>query len=436
MAGQLPEEEFDNGKSGYSCGMRDRELYARILGLVDPWGVTEVELRPEEREVLVFVARSVDSEARCPRCQAVCPGYDTNERRWRHLDTCQYRTILVGQIPRIECKEHGVQQVAVPWAEPGSRFTALFESLVIDWLHEASFSAVARQLQLSWAQVDRIQARAVLRGLVRRNPKALKAIGVDETSSRRGHNYLTIVSDAEAQTVEYVAEGRSREEIDRFYKGLGTEGCASIESVAMDMWQPYIESTRAHVPEADAKIVFDKFHIAKHLGDAVDKTRRKENRELIAANDDRLKGTKYHWLRNSANMTREERRDFAALRDSSLRTARAWAIRDAAMKLWGYTRRGWAERMWKKWLSWAHRSKLEPIKRVARMIVSHWDGVMNAVLTGRTNAGAEGLNAKIQKLKKDACGYRNIRRFIRAIYFRLGGLDLYPNTAEIAHSKV
>ena len=415
--------------------MRDRELYARILGLSSPWSVVNVELRSKEGEVLVFVVRDEKPGLRCPECQRRCSRYDKRERRWRHLDTCQYQTILVGEIPRIRCEEHGILQIAVPWAEPGSRFSALFEALVIDWLVETSLSAVARRTKLSWDQVAGIQERAVLRGLARRRPKRLQSIGVDETSSRRGHNYLTIVSDAVESRVEYVEVGRGREVLDAFYQELGPDKCEALISVAMDMWSPFIESTRSHVPNPGDKIVFDKFHVAQHLGEAVDKVRRTENRELREKGDDRLKGTKYLWLTSPENMTVEKRVEFRDLRDSSLRSARAWAIKDAAMRLWGYATRGWAERAWKQWVSWAMRSKLEPVKKVARMIVAHWDGVMNAVISGITNAGAEGLNSKIQQIKKDACGFRNVRRFINSIYFRLGGLDLYPATMTSAHSK-
>lgn len=415
--------------------MRDRELYGRILGLTAPWSVTSVELKPEQGEVLVFVTREETPALRCPECDRKCSRYDTRQRRWRHLDTCQYRTFLVGEIPRILCEEHGVLQIGVPWADPGSRFSALFEALVIDWLFETSLSAVARRMALSWDQAAGIQERAVRRGLARRKPKVLESIGVDETSSRRGHKYLTIVSDALGSTVEYIGEGRATKVLDAFYDGIGAAACEKIISVGMDMWQPFIESTRTHLTDADSKIVFDKFHIAQHLGSAVDKVRRSENRELVEQGDDSLKGSKYLWLQNPANMTEKRRVEFEPLRDSSLRTARAWAIKDTAMQLWGYSSRGWAERAWKKWVAWAMRSRLEPIMKVARMIVSHWDGVMNASISGITNAGAEGLNTKIQKIKKDACGFRNLKRFIDSIYFRLGGLDLYPDAMQSIHSK-
>jgi transposase len=236
--------------------------------------VRDVEYALAEGEVRIFVEVESRAKLRCPVCDGECPGYDARERRWRHLDTMQYRTIVIGHVPRVECPTHGVVQVAVPWAESGSRFTARFEALAIDWLLEASFAAVARQLGLSWDEVAGIQERAVARGLARRERKPPKRIGVDETSFQKRHEYVTTVNDLDEGVVLHVADDRRQESLDGFYEELGPEACAGLEAVVMDMWAPYIASTRAYVPEAEGKIVFDKFHVAKHLGDAVDQVRR------------------------------------------------------------------------------------------------------------------------------------------------------------------
>lgn len=148
--------------------MRDTELYAQILGVRKPWEVTGVSLDLRAGEVEVFVGHGSPEALQCPECGAGAKRYDSRERRWRHLPTCQYRTILVADVPRVRCSEHGVKTVAVPWSDPGSGFTALFEALVIDWLREASISAVARRLDLTWDQVDGVMQRAVERGLLRR----------------------------------------------------------------------------------------------------------------------------------------------------------------------------------------------------------------------------------------------------------------------------
>lgn len=407
--------------------MEDSELYRQILGLEAPWTVVDVVLDLPGGTVSVFVQRE-DRSLECPECGVACPRYDSRQRSWRHLDTCQYRTILVAEVPRVQCDEHGVLQVKVPWAEPGSRFTALFEALAIGWMREASLAAVARQLGLSWDEASGIMARAVRRGLRRRDDVKPTVIGVDETSFQKRHEYITVVSDLVEPRVLHVADGRGRESLDEFYGQLGPEALERLESIAMDMWMPYIASTRSKVPEANDKIAFDKYHVAAHLGHAVDLVRRKENRELRASGDTRLVGTRYLWLQNRKNMSRGRRRRFADLRASSLKVARAWAIKETAMNLWSYRTRQGAEKGWRRLLGWASRSRLAPVRQVAAMIRRHFTGVINAVVSGVTNATAEAFNSRIQWVKKMACGYRNRARFREAIYFHLGGLDLMPET--------
>jgi transposase len=406
--------------------MRDRQLYAKILGIEAPWTVTAVELDTEDAEVRVFLAAPAGTRFPCPLCEQPCPGYDHHERRWRHLDTCQYQTILVAQVPRVQCTEHGVHAVKVPWAEPNARFTALFEALVIDWLHAASITAVADIMGLSWDEVDGILQRAVQRGLARRPPTIPTHLGVDEKAYRKGHDYVTVVSDATNGTVVYLADGRKQASLDGFYQQFEADERAAVESIAMDMWEPFIRSTHAHVPHADRKIAFDKFHIAKHLGEAVDHVRRQEHKALLHRGDKRLAGTKYLWLKHPNHIRDEQWASFASLRQSTLKTARAWALKETAMQLWDYQRRGWAEKAWQRWYNWAIRSRLEPMKRVARMVKSHFAGIINAVVQGVTNAGAEGLNSVIKWIQHTARGFRNRERFKNAIYFHLGGLDLYP----------
>jgi transposase len=306
--------------------------------------------------------------------------------------------------------------VYVPWAEEKSRFTALFEALVIDWLHATeSIAAVSELTGLTWDQVAGIRSRAVARGLKRRGRVELpKAIGVDETSIKRGHEYITVVNALNEARVLEVTDHRGEASLSTFWQQYSTTELARVDVVAMDMWAPYIESTRSHIPDADEKIVFDKFHIMGHLGDAVDKVRRRENRELRLNDDDRLTRTKYLWLTHPERLEGDARALIDRLSRSTLRTARAFRYKEHASQLWGYVRRGMAERMWKRWLHGALRCALEPIRRVARMIKKHWYGVINAASSPYTNAMSESINSHIQRIKKRACGFRSRQRFREA----------------------
>lgn len=407
--------------------MDDKSLYAAILGVKEPWAVEKVDLRLTAGEVHVWVALPADTRWVCPECLAAAPIHDHRERVWRHLDTCQYRTLVHARVPRLACPTHGTRQLRVPWAEEGSRFTALFEALTIDWMKHASIATVAERLRLSWDEAAGIQERAVTRGLARRQTTPAPHLGIDETAFARRHQYVTVVTDLDRSRVLYVADDRRQESLDGFWAQLAPTELAAIEAVAMDMWEPYIASTRAHLPEADRKIVFDKFHIAQHANAAVDEVRRVENRALVAEGYDWLVGTKFDWLRHPARFALGAWREFVGfVRQTKLKTGRAWALKEMLMTVWDYVYPGAAERHFEAWYAWAIRSRLEPIKRVARMLRRHWPNIKTYFTARITNAGAESMNSKIQKIKVLARGFRNRDRFKHAIYFHLGGLDLYP----------
>jgi transposase len=377
--------------------------------------------------VHIFLEHLGDAQWTCPECGVECPLYDHQpERMWRHLDTCQYKTILHAQPPRGNCQSHGPRVVKLPWAEPGSRFTLLFERLAIDWLKAASQKAVGSLLGLSWDEIHGVMERAVARGLARRQAEPLTYIGVDEKAFRKGHQYLTIVNDLDRSRVLFVVEDRRQSSLDEFWQTLTPEQREGIQAVALDMWDPYINSVRAHLSDADSKIVFDKFHIASHLGDAVDKVRRQENRALIEEGDRRLVGTKYQWLRRAMNFTRASWMDFKQLRESNLRTARAWGLKVTAMSLFDYVYEGVARKHFKWWYRWATHSKLKPMIDVAKMLKSRLTSILTYLKHRITNATSESLNAKIQWVKYTARGFRNQRNFVTAIYFHCGGLNLNP----------
>lgn len=411
--------------------MRDQELYRQILGIEAPWQVERVELKLNQGEVHVYLEHEDKREWACAECGTLCPLYDhQGERQWRHLDTCQYHTILHAAPPRSQCAEHGVRVVKLPWAEANSRFTALMEGLAISWLKHASQKAVAQQLGLSWDEIHGIMERAVERGLARRQAEEIPQLGVDEKAFRKGHKYLTLVNDLRRNRVLYVAEGRQQSSLDGFWATLTGEQRDSIQAVAMDMWDPYVESVREHLKEADQKIVFDKFHIAQHLGEAVDRVRRREHKQLKGEGDERLTGTKYDWLRNPATMDGEQRREFTSLRQSELKTARAWALKETAMALFNYVYEKPARKHFQWWYNWAVRSRLQPMKEKAGMLKRRFDNIVTYLRHRITNAASESLNAKIQWVKYTARGFRNKQNFINAIYFHCGGLDLAPSPTK------
>lgn len=405
--------------------MRDRDLYAKILGLSDPWIVADVDLDVKAQTVVVYLTRKEGASLACPECGACCPGYDSQPRRWRHLDTCQFETILAADVPRCSCPEHGVRQISIPWAESGSRFTVLFECLAIDWMREAGRSATARQLDLTWSEADGIMQRAVDRGLARRPAVPTPVLGVDEKSFQ-GREFVTVVCDLDDGHVLHIADGRGSEALAGCYAAMTDAQRQAVEAVAMDMHQPYVSATQSALPEAT--IVFDKFHIAKLASEAVDQVRRQESKSLAADGDDRLKGTRYSWLRNPLNETAEQKAEAKNLRTSKLKTARAWQIKETLMDFFGYFREANARRFFLTWYGWASRCRLRPIQRLAKTLKNRLGILLNWCRWPITNAITEGLNSKIQWIKYTARGFRSRDGFRRAIYFHCGKLELYPHS--------
>jgi transposase len=408
--------------------MRDVELYQQILGLEEPWKVWEVELNIEEGRVDIRVEHPEGVKWNCPHCARELPCYDHSpERTWRHLDTCQLETHLHARIPRVECSEHGVVQVAVPWAAERGRFTLLMERFIIQALLACQTTQGACDLlRISWDQAWHVAERAVARGQTRKEAVVTRRIGVDEKAFRKGQSYMTVVNDIDRGTVEYVTEDREKASLERYYAGLTDEQRQGIEAVALDMWEPYVQATLESVPLAKEKIVFDRFHIMQHMTQAVDKVRKAENRALSQKGDERLKKTKYLWLTTEQNLSEKQQPAFVALKRSDLKTARAWGIKENLRNLWSYTSPGWAKRFFKTWYQWASRSRLEPVKKAARMIQRRLENVITYCTHFVTNAVAEGLNSKIMSIKRRAGGFRNPKNFKTAIYFHCGGLSLYP----------
>ena len=408
--------------------MHDTELYRQILGLEKPWSVSRVDLNIEAQQVDVFVEHEAAVRWPCPACgrDLACRDH-AEERVWRHLDSCQFRTMLHARVPRVECPEHGVLQVKVPWAEARSRFTLLMERFVIDVLQQcANLTAAQRILRISWDEAWGVMNRAVARGLWRRKARVIPCLGVDEKAFRKGHQYMTVVCDLERSTVEHIAEDRKAESLAAFYDQLTPRQRNGIQAVAMDMWAPYVEATVRCVPDGEEKIVFDRFHIMRHMGEAVDTVRRQEHRALMATENETLKGTKYLWLFNEENVPAAKRSLFETLRSLHLKVGRAWALKESLRCLWSYLREGMARRFFKRWFWWATHSRLKPVARVAHMLGRHLNHIISYCRHAITNGVAEGLNSKIMTIKRRACGFRNKHHFKTAVYFYCGGLDLYP----------
>lgn len=409
--------------------MQDKDLYFHILGLTPPWSIKKVDLDPVNQIVDIYLEHKAGILWTCPECGKQQACYDHSEERvWRHLDTCQFKTLIHAKIPRVKCQEHGVLQVKTPWAEAKSRFTLLMEKFAIDVILRCqNIKGACELLSLTWDEAWNIMNRSVKRGQNRKGLSICKKIGVDEKSFRHGHNsYMTVVCDLQRSTVEYVADDRRTESLQGYYSLFSNEELAKIEVVAMDMWDPYIKATKIKVPDAENKIVFDRFHIMKLVNTAVDEVRRKEQRELSPEDQRMIKGARYAFLYSKENLPDKYKATLNEVKDSNLKIARAWAMKESLRQFWDYDSIGWATKFFKNWSNWVARSKLAPMKKLVKTLRRYFNQIITYTRHKVTNAVAEGINSKIMSVKRRACGFRNADNYKMAIYFYCGGLDLYP----------
>jgi transposase len=408
-------------------------FFEDVLGVKTPWHIVRVDQDQKRNRVDLYVEHQSGIQFPCPTCKQFCSIYDhAPERELRHLNVCQRKTYIHVRIPRIECTEHGIQQIVHGLAENNGTVTYEFEKLVIDLEQECSLESVDRLIGVDWHLSQKIQERAVQRGFERKPVAIPQRIGVDEKSFSKGHKYETIVHNIDTGTVEYVCDDREQKSLEAYYKKFTPDERACVEAVTMDMWDPYIAATRAYIPDAKSKIVFDRYHVMKYVVDAVDKVRKQEHAELKEDGCEMLKGTKYLFLWSQENIPEWRREEFDNLRSKDLKVCRAWAIKENIRHLWEYYSEGWMRKYFAKWYWWATHSRLEPMKKAAHTLKGHIENIVTYAKHHITNALGESLNSKIEKVKRLACGYRNRAHYRTAIYFHCGGLDLFPKRSNIA----
>ncbi len=395
------------------------------------WKIFAIDIPDDYRRIDFFLAHDLGMQWACPHCAPDAPTLPCRDhipmRQWRHQNLFEAKCYLHARIPRVVCRQHGVVQIPVPWAGGSAQMTYGMEKHVITELQTSkSTTAAARKLAMSWKTLQQVKERAVARGQKRQQSNCAERIGVDEKAFKKGHKYVTIVSDVESGTVLFVTEGRTTESLQKFYKSLSSEELQAVKSVSMDMWQAYIKATEENVPDAENKIVFDHFHVAQQANVAMVKTRRELQQKIQANADKSLKGAQ-HMLRYSAKkLPRRYRAPLQELFVNFAVLARAWGLKESLRQLWSYSSRTWCKKFFKSWFWRATHSRIAAFRKLAHMIKWHLRYIMNFCEHKVSNAVAEGLNSKIQAIKHMACGYRNVKNFITDIYFHCGGLALYP----------
>ena len=354
------------------------------------------------------------------------------ERRWRHLPVWGVPVELRYRPARVACRDCGTPKVeAIPWSIGKSPVSRPLAVELAWWARLLAWDVVARLYGVAWGTVVAAVEYAVAYGLARRDLSGLRVIGIDELSRRKGHVYHTNVYDIGSQPRRLIwsGEGRKKETLRRFFDDLGAEQAERLEAVCCDMWANYVDVVRERAPQA--ALVFDKFHIARHLGDAVNDVRKAEARRLKQVDPELLKGTRYIWLKNPGNLTDGQRLRLAELQKrQGLKTLRAYQLKELFRHLWRYKSKAWANKYLDRWFWWATHSRLEPMREFAWMVRRHEAGVL-AYFDHRIDNGAvEAMNNNAKAISHRSRGFASEKAFTLAMLHCMGDLELPPRLPD------
>lgn len=400
--------------------MRDIELFQMALGLTPPWQVSATEFDPISKRLDIRLDFPRGSTFSCPECeQAGLKAFDTAEKTWRHLNLFQHEAYLTARVPRTKCDKCGTHLVDVPWARSESGFTLLFEAMIMVLAKNMPVKTIASFVNEHDTRLWRVLHHYVDDAREKADHSQVKQVGMDETSRRRGHNYVSLFVDLDSPRVLFATDGKDASTVKRFKQDLIAHGGdpSSIEEMCCDMSPAFISGVEKQFPEA--QLTFDKFHVMKIINDAVDQVRREEINDRPE-----LKGTRYIWLKNQTNL-KESQSDLLeqlTIKKLNLKTSRAYHIRLNYQEMYLQPAQE-AAAFLKRWYFWATHSRLEPIIKAAKTIKRHWNGVLRWFTSKINNGILEGINSLIQAAKARARGYRTKRNLIAMIYLIAGKLD-------------
>lgn len=430
--------------------METNDLFSTALQLTDPWYVEKVEflpseMKPEELHIHInfrrgatfhFFEDSEDDSSILVDEDGIPIEFkanDTVERTWRHLNFFQYKTYIHARVPKIRTgKGKGTSStVRVPWARPGSGFTLLFEAWVLELAKHVPPAAIARIVDEHDTRLWRFIRHYVNAARERVDESEVENIGMDETS-KKGHDYITIVVDLDTHKVLYVTDGKDATTIDRYVEDMKAHDGDpdNIKIVTCDMSLGFKAATERNFKNSTQ--VIDKFHVIKNANEAVNDVRKAESKE-----NNLLTRTQYIWLKNDENLTDKQKALKISLSKKHLKTSRACAMREELQEIYNTaTDRDEAEAAFKKLCSWMMHSRLDRMKAFCGTIKDHWDGILSYFDHRYTNAILEGTNSVVQKIKERSRGFRNVEFFKTLIYLVCGGLDIDGVIEDVAASAV
>lgn len=385
--------------------MKAEMLFAEALGIQAPWKIESIEFDSEKKHLDIhvdFVRGSVFSY-QDPETgeEESYKAYDTVEKTWRHLNFFEHVCYIHARVPRIQPKDGGTKMVSPPWSGRVNGFTLLFEALILQICTNMPIMKASRILKTTdhklWAVLEGYTEAA----LKDEDYSEVRTIGIDETSIRKGHNYITLFVDLVSKRTLFVTEGRDHQTVARFAQALESRNGNrnNIKDVSCDMSPAFIKGVREALPHAE--ITFDKFHILKVINEAVDAVRKEEVKTQPV-----LKGNRYVFLKNDYNLTAKQMKAKTALSKLNLKTVRALRMRVSFQEIYQATTVDDFKSFLQRWYYWMTHSKLKPMIKAAKTIKKHWSGVIRWKSSQINNGILEGLNSVIQAAKRKARGYK------------------------------
>jgi transposase len=398
----------------------EKELFEAALGISEPLHISEVVFDLKEQELHLHIDFLKGGRFACPECgDEELPVYDTVDKTWRHMDFFQYKCYIHMRTPRVNCPKCGKRLWVPPWSRKESGFTLLFEAFVMSLAKEMPILQIGQLVDETDTRIWRIVRGYVKRAYAKKSFEEVSKIGIDETSSKKGHNYVTIFADMETKHVLFATEGKDSKTVKTFTHELAKHGAVmqQIKEATIDMSPAFIMGMDTYLPQAS--VTFDKFHVIQALNKAQDEVRRMEQQE-----NPLLKRSRYVWLKNPENLTSTQREQLDALRFANIKTAKVYQMKLTFQDIYRYVRSPDEARIAiRKWLSWAVRSRIEPIKAFAKTVKKHFEGILRYFETRLTSGAMEGINSRVQNIKRRARGFRNIDNYIAMIYLEAGGLN-------------
>ena len=401
--------------------MQPEALFGMALGIVHPWEVTEVRFSNESKRLDIDIDFQRGSTFACPVCGAPAPAYDTTEKTWQHLNFFQYEAYLHAWVPRVNCPNDGcgVKQVQVPWARAGSGFTLLFEALVMTMARDMPVNVMARLLSVTDTRLWRVINAYVEMARANEDHSDVKRIGIDETSVRKGHDYVSFFFDLDKKKLLFGTEGKDNQTVKEFVADLKQHGGdpEQITNAAIDMSKAFIKGVKEQLP--NAVTTFDRFHLIKLMNETMGKIRADEARQF----PDMLKKTRFLFLKNPEKLTIEEKERLDTMvANQCHKSVEAYTHKLNLQNVYYAESRQEAEVLLTHWHKKTSKSAIGLIQKMAKTVKDHWDGILSYFDSLLTTGFLEGINSLIQAAKARARGYRNPRNMISMAYLIAGKL--------------